>query len=754
MAPSTLVPSELPIQHTPHSRPNLERQVSVHQATLTELANLRSTIEQHTVVIQQLQCDVSVLIADKMQSNQATMHIAGPIQAPGGNIPPAANDEINTLREENRKMKERLATIASAMGIAAAGSPIDSFSNRLDMGIARAPESSLGKRKRNEDDQLPTPHSIQSSHGGREFCYGGPFFPPPQPGAGFSLESQVIIDDDRRWNDYAIQSAISNPPAIAANQGHPNAFQGGTGYGAIEFSDDEMAGLHFPSLEPAPPAQETIQQYRTRIKALHGPSLDPSEAGSMDLEPHGPIDMDQAEHWTMADVERMIEEEKMPPPAKEPREPKERIQSTEKYLNAELEELGLTEWIGKDKKDPTYRSAISAARTAHKEAKKMEALARKGLRSAPLPEPDSRCMSEGTSDGDSSDGHFDTELKFDFPVPVPIILPAPSIDSIDELAASEPEPPIMTAATSSRPVGAPVLAVDKANPTAAAKTPSARSGKPGLPAEFPAEDAVKQDSKKSRTTQRERRSGLMARANPPLRDLGRIAESSTAKDPTEPLAEGAVQQSKENPRAGQRGRPSKSGKRPKTLLENTEATVETSAPRDPTESLVESLGQKNHKKPRKGRKSELAERASTPLKGAEETTGAAAQKDQTELSAGDVDPKSSKKPRARKSELTKRAVEPVERSEKHTGATAYRELAEPLAKITGQHQNKVLGSGPHQQENSSSNEADPPRPKILDEVDTAQQDQAEDRIMTRRQQRKAQIQKMDLMAQEAMETEA
>ncbi|KAI9872729.1 MAG: hypothetical protein M1823_008098, partial [Watsoniomyces obsoletus] len=59
--------------------------------------------------------------------------------------------------------------------------------------------------------------------------------------------------------------------------------------------------------------------------------------------------MDLAEHWNAIDVERLVEEENAPKPPKEPLEPQEHIQSTEKYLNEELEELGLSEWIGKDK---------------------------------------------------------------------------------------------------------------------------------------------------------------------------------------------------------------------------------------------------------------------------------------------------------------------------------------------------------------------------------------------------------------------
>ena len=67
---------------------------------------------------------------------------------------------------------------------------------------------------------------------------------------------------------------------------------------------------------------------------------------------------------------------------KEPKEPKEKvpvIQTTERLLNEELMELGMEEWIGKDKSSKEYRELIDKARTERRERKKHEALAKAGI---------------------------------------------------------------------------------------------------------------------------------------------------------------------------------------------------------------------------------------------------------------------------------------------------------------------------------------------------------------------------------------
>ena len=801
MTPSPYLPSGAPILQIPDSRPSLERQVSVNQATVTELANLRSTVNQHGRAIQQLQCDVSVLIAGNTQVNPGMTQTAGPAQGLGRYMSPAANTELDTLREENRKMRERLATIASAMGIAGIEPPADDSLNSLDMRTTTAAESSLGKRKRIEDDQLPTPHSTQDSNRSREVSFAGPYFQAIQSGADFSLEGEIVMGDDTPWNDYAAQSSIPNLPTVVSQPSF-TAPPTDSAHGAVEFSDDEIAALHFPSVGSAPPAQETIQQYKARMRVLHGLKPEPLQSGSNEIEPHGYIDMDQAEHWSRADVERLIEEEKMPPPPKEPREPKERIQSTEKYLNVELEEYGLTEWIGKDKRDPAYKVAIAAARTARKEAKKIEALARKGLRPAPLPQPVSREWSEDSSDEDASDDHFGTEMSFSLAVPVSRTTQAPSIDDIDELAASVPATSRMSTPMFSKTIRASVAPVEKANAKGRAKTPSAGSRKPTRKTQPLIEGNGQPSKKKARARQKRQPSGLAAEADTPVPDSGELADTLAARETTEPRAEDSTQQSNEdsharqenkgpsfpeipdtpaidleesrsarptpqaptqplakenvlqsmpNFSAGQRGHPSALGDSPGYSFVWPTETAETPAPEDSVEPVVEPLGQKNDKKPGKN-KSGLAERAPAPPVRSEETAGTADQEDQTEPAG--IDPKSNKKARkARKSKSTERAALPDQISEGQSKAPIHRNLALPLAEVAGQHLNTGIGSNIEQPGSGPAKKAIASTPNSLDQADSAQENDVVDRRMTRHQQRKAQIQRMDQMAQEAMEME-
>lgn len=87
---------------------------------------------------------------------------------------------------------------------------------------------------------------------------------------------------------------------------------------------------------------------------------------------------------------------------RKPKEPKVRLQTTEKILNLELEELGLAHFIGKDKNDPEYRQAVDEARARKREQNRIKMLAERGLnvgmsssagageRTRPIPQPASQ----------------------------------------------------------------------------------------------------------------------------------------------------------------------------------------------------------------------------------------------------------------------------------------------------------------------------------------------------------------------------
>jgi hypothetical protein len=81
--------------------------------------------------------------------------------------------------------------------------------------------------------------------------------------------------------------------------------------------------------------------------------------------------MDGAQINTPADLERKAREGKQPKPV---------IQSTEKILFHELMELGLDEWMEKDRSTSEYRKAVDQARARRREWNKLQTLAERGIK--------------------------------------------------------------------------------------------------------------------------------------------------------------------------------------------------------------------------------------------------------------------------------------------------------------------------------------------------------------------------------------
>merc|ERR1711939_406172 len=67
-------------------------------------------------------------------------------------------------------------------------------------------------------------------------------------------------------------------------------------------------------------------------------------------------------------------------------QPKPKVQYTAKILNKELKELGLEEWIDKDKCTPEYRTAVSEARKRQRERNKLVKLMSCGVGVPPTTE--------------------------------------------------------------------------------------------------------------------------------------------------------------------------------------------------------------------------------------------------------------------------------------------------------------------------------------------------------------------------------
>ena len=123
------------------------------------------------------------------------------------------NDETNKLREENQNLKARLASIASAMGL----DPDDLVGESSSERGERIEPSALGKRKRLEDEQLPTPHSTQGSNSDRDQYFARPQLPPTQL-APVPASSRKLCYE--QWTILSASTAtrIPTPPRIQSHE--------------------------------------------------------------------------------------------------------------------------------------------------------------------------------------------------------------------------------------------------------------------------------------------------------------------------------------------------------------------------------------------------------------------------------------------------------------------------------------------------------------------------------------------------------
>ncbi|RMZ85080.1 hypothetical protein DV738_g54, partial [Chaetothyriales sp. CBS 135597] len=186
----------------------------------------------------------------------------------------------------------------------------------------------------------------------------------------------------------------------------------------VEFSDDEnpvahehttivqsqpLMQLHYGTSVSGPPrapgvspwtAQEPAVVHQTRTTPFR-PREPNSSSRPTSSSDRGSINL-QIQITGPEQVRDCLEKGESPfRDIKEPREKKPPIQTTERLLNEELIELGMDEWIGKDKNTKEYRQLIEQARAKRREKKKQEALAKAGVISAPdsvSPEPTAQAI--------------------------------------------------------------------------------------------------------------------------------------------------------------------------------------------------------------------------------------------------------------------------------------------------------------------------------------------------------------------------
>ena len=127
-----------------------------------------------------------------------------------------------------------------------------------------------------------------------------------------------------------------------------------------------------------PRTRRSIAARRLTDNALDGRSVAPEPAAIPKLVPR------RLEPETFEVVTPTSHEQEMY--RKKTKQPKPKVQYTAKILNKELKELGLEEWIDKDKSTPEYRTAVSEARKRQRERNKLVKLMSAGVSVPPTAE--------------------------------------------------------------------------------------------------------------------------------------------------------------------------------------------------------------------------------------------------------------------------------------------------------------------------------------------------------------------------------
>ncbi|KIW65572.1 hypothetical protein PV04_07819 [Phialophora macrospora] len=278
-----------------------------------------------------------------------------------------------------------------------------------------------------EDDEplsnsVPKPDTSQSSSGQDEQ-------PSTLAGNGMQTaedEPQPYVDDDTAVRDDGVQlRGISDEPPMGVKPIETTANRFAMGE-SVEFSgDEEGAALEQPedqasaearqsspanvdkdkqvqARETSTPDDTSIQSAparrtrsktqaasttSTRRKTIESAVISVKDRRSVAPEPPSSrrilprrISSDQTgrfEHATPETVEAELIELEKP---KGPRQCKTHyMQTGTKLLHNELKELGLEEWINKDKNDPEYKQLVQEARERKREQTKLAALARRGV---------------------------------------------------------------------------------------------------------------------------------------------------------------------------------------------------------------------------------------------------------------------------------------------------------------------------------------------------------------------------------------
>jgi len=213
----------------------------------------------------------------------------------------------------------------------------------------------------NSHNNLPLPQSATSD---------------VRPGNGI-----ISRDDESAADGNTVRHRPDVSPPVAANH-----VDEATGERQYSISDDEDGTANVGSNNDLPPGSEKnhrrVTDSRIQQQATRSMAPEPSKRRrTLRGRSTSVIDLEHNLVSTPESIAQKIREKG------KPRQPKPRIQTTEKMLNKELADLGLTEWIGRDKNTPEYRAAVDAARAHQRELKRLAQLSNRGLNAPQILQP-------------------------------------------------------------------------------------------------------------------------------------------------------------------------------------------------------------------------------------------------------------------------------------------------------------------------------------------------------------------------------
>jgi hypothetical protein len=208
----------------------LERQLSNQKVIMSDLLILKNTIARHGNLLEQLRGEISNSQQPKQSLDIPTPALAPapqPLHSAHTTAPSEAGEELEALRDENERLRERLSNMATAMGLVAED-VLDGYPAANARKTAKQDTTVLGKRKRNsqaapkaitskpkakprakpkakprpseaarteEEDSpsLPTPHSMQNAGDGNNPSFASGFF------------ADAIVQDEHDANEDIIE---------------------------------------------------------------------------------------------------------------------------------------------------------------------------------------------------------------------------------------------------------------------------------------------------------------------------------------------------------------------------------------------------------------------------------------------------------------------------------------------------------------------------------------------------------------------